>query len=685
MALLPPGARGHDEGEGEGSRPQPSTPVLEGTSEAKEQTVVVHGTLPEASTASTTVVTAQEMGAVPQRTAEDALRLVPGVALVQHGSEGKGTQLFVRGFDAVHGADFEITLEGIPLNEWSNIHAQGYLDLGIVIPETVESIRVTKGPFRLDQGAFAMAGSADYHLGIPPADQGTRLAYTAGTTNRHRGLMTHSFEGSEGHDFVASETLYDEGLGQNRSVGRGVAMVRRTLWSSEHESLSLLSAGQVARFDLPTPLRNEDVDRGAVGFWDSYEDQTRGESVRGLSGISYVLESAGQKLRATVHGGYRQLELLENFTGFLRDPVNGDRRVQRQKSWTFGATSSYQAALSSSWAWNMGIGFRGELLQQSQDHVGRNEEHLASERDLAGFQTLSHGQAGLTFRPVDSLRIDAGVRADLAYLAAHDRRAESRGKGSLMALSPRSTAEWRVVPPLRLFASYGRGFRPPELRGFSGYEPESVGITDEVYDEGEPRMTLADAFEAGAQVRPHHTISASVSGFLTLIQAENVFDHVSATNLELNPTRRLGTELVVRLRPLSWFLVVADATYVDARFQDSLDLVPLAPRLLGGIRAVATPSNGWRAGLRFFGLAPRPLPHGATGGTWTQVDATVGRHFERWQIDLEVENLFGQRIRQGEFHFSSNWDPGAPGASLPALHYFAGPPRNARLALTMFL
>src|SRR5690606_19656571 len=82
-------------------------------------------------TATSEVVTARELQAVPLRTAEDALRLVSGLTLVQHGSEGKGQQFFLRGFDAEHGAGLELRVEGMPLNEWSNVHALGYLDLGL--------------------------------------------------------------------------------------------------------------------------------------------------------------------------------------------------------------------------------------------------------------------------------------------------------------------------------------------------------------------------------------------------------------------------------------------------------------------------------------------------------------------------------------------------------------------------
>jgi len=55
--------------------------------------------------------------------------MVPGVIITQPGSEGKGHQIFLRGFDAVHGSDVEITMNGIGLNEPGLVHGQGYVDL----------------------------------------------------------------------------------------------------------------------------------------------------------------------------------------------------------------------------------------------------------------------------------------------------------------------------------------------------------------------------------------------------------------------------------------------------------------------------------------------------------------------------------------------------------------------------
>ena len=80
-------------------------------------------------------------------------------------------------------------------------------------------------------------------------------------------------------------------------------------------------------------------------------------------------------------------------------------------------------------------------------------------------------------------------------------------------------------------------------------------------------------------------------------------------------------------------------------------------------------------------VAPRPLPNGATGTTLLMTDATLGYRWRRLRIDLEIENLLNRRLREGEFHYASDWRPDAPSSALPALHTAAGPPLNARLTL----
>lgn len=651
----------------------------------QEQTVTVQGVLSPTGTASQATVTARDIEAIPVRSAEDALRLVPGVTLVQHGSEGKGHQFFLRGFDVVHGTDLEITLEGIPLNEWSNVHGQGYLDLGFIVPEAISSLQATKGLFLDHQGAFAIAGSVDYHLGIPEEDLGVRATYIAGTTNRHRGVMTYSPRDDDGKDFIALEGMHDDSFGQNRAINRASLLTRwRLLDSPTDGTLSILGSGYLAAFELPGSVRNEDVQAGEIGFYDSYDDAGEGLSGRGLLALRYTRSRGDHDVAITGYGGYRRLELLENYTGFLIAPVDGDRRAQTQDTFNFGVTMEDTVKVSHRAAIHYGASVRGDVFEQTQKHLDQEANPIDVERSLDGLQTISSAYGSLRLRPLDPVSLTVGGRLDSVRAAAHDRlQSAASDAGTLFSASPRLTAGWKVLEPWQLFLSYGRGFRPPEARAFSSYEPPRMGISEELYDGGEPSMTLSDSLELGTQIQATKQLKMTASGFATFISREAVFDHVSGINLELNSTRRLGGELDLRYTPTHWLLLTADATLVDARFVESGNLVPFAPWLSGSVRAVVTHPSGWRAGMRFFGLAPRPLPHGARGAAMAVLDATLGYHWEHFHLDLEVENLLNQRVREGEYHHASNWDPEENASQLPVIHTVAGPPLNARLGFTV--
>ncbi len=82
----------------------------------------------------------------------------------------------MRGFDAREGQDIDFSVGGVPINEVGNLHGNGYADTHFIIPELVETFRVLEGPFDPRQGNFAVAGSANYELGL--ADRGTTVKGT---------------------------------------------------------------------------------------------------------------------------------------------------------------------------------------------------------------------------------------------------------------------------------------------------------------------------------------------------------------------------------------------------------------------------------------------------------------------------------------------------------------------------
>jgi len=70
---------------------------------------------------------------VVARTGE-VLEVIPGLIVSQHSGEGKANQYFLRGFNLDHGLDFKITLDGMPINQRSHAHGQGWADLNPLIP-----------------------------------------------------------------------------------------------------------------------------------------------------------------------------------------------------------------------------------------------------------------------------------------------------------------------------------------------------------------------------------------------------------------------------------------------------------------------------------------------------------------------------------------------------------------------
>src|SRR5205085_7974336 len=91
----------------------------------------------------------------------DILRVTPGLLVVQHAGGGKANQYFLRGFDADHGTDVGLFIDGIPINLVSHAHGQGFADTNFIIPEVVERVEITKGPYFASQGDFATAGAVN--------------------------------------------------------------------------------------------------------------------------------------------------------------------------------------------------------------------------------------------------------------------------------------------------------------------------------------------------------------------------------------------------------------------------------------------------------------------------------------------------------------------------------------------
>lgn len=89
---------------------------------------------------------------------QDILEQVSGVSISSFGLSGVADAITLRGFgDGGHGGDLGVVLDGIPLNEAMS-HADGYVDLDVIVPLEIESMEVFKGPVSALYGNFNRGG-----------------------------------------------------------------------------------------------------------------------------------------------------------------------------------------------------------------------------------------------------------------------------------------------------------------------------------------------------------------------------------------------------------------------------------------------------------------------------------------------------------------------------------------------
>lgn len=658
--------------------------IAEAEARAESETIVVDDTASPVDTpsAGVRVVGQRALELTPHKNADDLLRVVPGLYMSQHGSEGKGQQFFLRGFDAVHGSDLAIRVGGIPINEMSNVHGQGYADLGFVVPETVSGLVSRKGPFDLEQGWFATAGSIDLELGT--AQRGGRVGYELGTTNRHRLVLVEAPKDGPDAELVAAEVLRDDGFGQGRQTQKA-SVIGQTELTAGALKLRPLLVGYTSTFGEPGVIALQDIARGTFDRDSAPAGELVGESQRMLAGLGASWRQGANEVAATSYFGWRRFRVEQNFTGFLENETYGDARLQTHRAITGGGRVAWRRRVAPWLRMLAGAEVLHDQIVQGEDRISTQGEVWRNERSLAATTSTLGVWVGAEAKRGPWIAV-GGARVDGMYVDAKDQldRVDPAGRmrdgqGTVGAVSPRLSLAWRK-PVGSISLAIGRGVRPPEARAFTLRDSrENMEAT--VYDGGDPAITMANAVELGGE-RRWGRVAVGLTGFATWIDRESVFDHISGVNALKDGSRRLGVEAFVEVKPRPWLVVRGDVTAVDARYVVTENPVPGAPRLLatGEVRFDKRP---WSAGLAGRFLGPRPLIHGATAAASQVLDAVAAYTRRRWTLALQVDNLLGTDWNEGEYHFASRWDLDTPRSEIPRVHISPGRPFGVRAGVTL--
>ncbi|MEM1031308.1 MAG: TonB-dependent receptor [Myxococcota bacterium] len=632
--------------------------------------VTVRASAP-ARSASETVRRRDILDATLKQSGSELLEAIPGLAITQHSGAGKGHQIYFRGFDAVHGQDLEMVVGGLPINEVSNVHGQGYADLHFVIPETVARITAAPGAFDPRQGDFAVAGTLRFDLGLDEEGFTTKGSY--GSFGTRRAFVGFRPAGLGDGSFAAFEHWGTDGFGPARAGQRTNAMGQLNVALGDHVSTRVLATFHAGRFDSAGVVLQRDLEDSNFDRFSTYDPEQGGATSRAqlLGEIAY--EDDDWRAAMAPFFVRRTLRLKFNFTGDLVDPERGDNAEQHNDFTTLGLRGFLRRRLpwlSPSDHIEVGVHARHDLIDQRHEPSHGGGPAFV---DAAVTATNVAGYADLSLRPWSRLRLRGGVRVDGLAFDVRDRLADDTGERAAAGVhvGPKVTADVVITPHLRALASYGKGFRSPQARSLA--DGESTPFTD------------THAFELGVRYRLRPSLHVSAAGFASLLSDDLVFNERTSRNEAVPSTLRVGGALDLEQRLGADFVQAFGVTYTRASFRGSDlrftagDLVPFVPQLLLRSDIAFRPvlARRWRRDLRAHVgvgvdyLFRRPLPFGEIGSDVLVFDASIGLRMGEIELRVDAQNLLDAAFNDSEFVYASGF---GPESSLPRRHVSVGPP-----------
>ena len=286
----------------------------------------------------------------PVNTAQDLLRLVPGLFIAQHAGGGKAEQLFLRGFDIDHGTDINISVDGMPVNMTSHAHGQGYADLHFVIPETIDDFDLYKGPYYSKFGDLGTSGSIVFNTKNSLEKSLAKVEF--GRFNSYRGLLMLNLLGQKGllkskkfqNLYLASEYITTNGhVEAKQKFSRLNIFGKYYNLLSKNTILSLLGSTFYSHWNASGQIPTRAVENNIIGRFGSIDNAEGGNTFRTNASVS-ISNSFGHNSSLTNQVYYSRygFNLYSNFTFFLNDSLNGDMIQQYEKRNIYG----YKGVLS---------------------------------------------------------------------------------------------------------------------------------------------------------------------------------------------------------------------------------------------------------------------------------------------------------------------------------------------------
>ena len=619
----------------------------------------------------------------PVNSAQDLMRLVPGLFLGEHHGGGIAEHIFMRGFDADHGTDVNVSVDDMPLNLVSHAHGQGFSDLHFLIPELVTSYEFGKGPYYANKGDFTTAGYVAYHT-VDVLEKNT-VKIEAGQFNTGRvmtmiDLLSNKAKKRGESAYLAGEAAYTDGpFDFPQHFSRINLFGKYNVNLSSKERLTFTVSTFTSKWRSSGAIPQRAVDEGLIGRF-GYIDSLQDGNTNRTNVIARLTSSLSDKLSMENQVYYSRYHFDHHYddTFFADDSVNGDRLKQHEDRDLFGYNGKLMhhtyfkndADLSSSagLGWQLNKIYNSELSHTDSKYIVLDYIQLGNIDEMVLNTYLDENLR------MGKWLFNGGIRLDYFYFNYEDKLNPMMPAKNKVIASPKLNIEYTANPNIQIYLKTGKGFHSNDARVVIG-------------NMGKEILPAAYGTDLGINWKPFDHLFINAALWYLYLQQEFVYDGDEGTLDPSDKTRREGIDFSARYQFTKWLFGVVDLNLSRARDIEApkgSDYLPLSVPLCstGGLDFKF--ANGFNGGISYRYMADRPAneDNSLVAQGYFVTDLTAYYTKRKFEIGFEIQNLFNTKWREEQYEVVSRLknEP----APVDDINFTAGTPFFAKIKLSVF-
>ena len=619
----------------------------------------------------------------PINSSQDLMRLVPGLFLGQHQGGGIAEHIFFRGFDADHGTDVNVSVDGMPLNLVSHAHGQGFADLHFLIPELVNRYEFGKGPYYAGYGDFTTAGYVSFKTYDVLDKNEVKLEggqFNTGRIMTMANLLSDRAKQRGENAYIAGEAAFTDGpfdfpqhLDRLNLYGKYNAAL-----NSKNKigiTLSTYSSSWRSSGEIPERAVTEGItDR--FGYIDSLQGGNT-HRTNAIMKLSSVLSDNTTLENQVFYSNYF-FDLNYDATLFADDTINGDQLRQRESRDVVGYNGKlvHHAYLAngSSLGSTVGAAFQFNSIHNSELSHTVNKNTVLEYIELGNVKESSLNAYVDENYQSGKWLLNVGARLDYFYFNYMDKLNPPQPARSKVIASPKLNVEYTVNDAVQLYLKTGKGFHSNDAKVV-------------VANDGRDILPAAYGADIGINWKPIPHLYINAALWYLQLQQEFVYDADEGTLDAGGKTRRQGLDVSARYQFNNWLFGMIDVNICKAQSLDApkgqnyLSLaVPLSST--GGLDFKL--ANGLNGGLSYRYMKDRPAneDNSLVAQGYFVTDLTVNYTRRKFELGLEIQNLLNTKWREAQFEVESRLrnEP----APIDDISFTAGTPFFGKLKFAVF-